>query len=439
MSTWSRVTLVGETRRLDMVLPARTPVGALMPDVLELLGDRVLSPPRLRHLVTSTGEVLDPAASLADRRIPDGAILRLVHADEPLPTPVVHEVPEVVGEAWDGRPSSWGPEAARWTATATFAVLTFAAGLAASAALPADAAPGVLAGAAAALLGCGAAVGRFWREPLGSAITLGGGTVGALALWNATDAAPGAGRCAAMAALAAVVLALLGVTSPLGRGGLLGGGTAALLAAPAAVCAALGLDAPRAAAVTALGCVVLLGSIVRLAVSLSGLTALDDRRDAGVAVLRGDVLGALDGAHRSLAIATIAVSVAATAAGLGALTRLDGYTAALAGLLALILAGRARVFPLVVEKVALLAASVAIVAGLGVRVAAACSWGVSPALAVLAVALAVPAAVLAGDRPEHVRARLRLAMNRTEAMAMVVIVPAAIGAFGTFERLLGTF
>lgn len=101
---WSRVTLVGETRRLDMVLPSQTPVGALMPDVLELLGDRVLNPPRLRHLVTSTGEVLDPAASLADRRVPDGAILRLVHADEPLPTPVVHEVPEVVGDAIDGRP-----------------------------------------------------------------------------------------------------------------------------------------------------------------------------------------------------------------------------------------------------------------------------------------------------------------------------------------------
>ncbi|MEU9025863.1 type VII secretion integral membrane protein EccD [Actinomadura sp. NPDC048394] len=440
MSMWSRVTLVGETRRLDMVLPARTPVGALMPDVLELLNDRALSPPRLRHLVTSTGEVLDPAVSLADRRIPDGAVLRLVHADEPLPTPVVHEVPEVVGDRMDDLPASWGPEAARWTSTAAFAVLTFAAGLAASAVLPAHAAPWVLAGVAAVLLGGGAAVGRLWREPLGSAITIGGGAVGVLALWAATDGHwPGAGRWAGLAAVTAVVLALLGVASPLGRGGLLGGGTAALLAASAGVCAALELDAARTAAVVALGCVILLGSIVRLAVSLSGLTALDDRRDAGDAVLRGDVLRALDGAHRSLTIATIAVSLAAGAAGLGALTRLDGYTAALAGLLALILAGRARVFPLVMEKVALLAAAVTIVTGLCVRCAAEYSWGAWPALAALAVALAVPAAVLAGDRPEHVRARLRLAMDRIEALAAVAIVPVAIGAFGTFERLLGTF
>lgn len=437
---WNRVTLVGETRRLDMVLPSQTPVGALMPDVLELLGDRVLNPPRLRHLVTSTGEVLDPAASLADRRVPDGAILRLVHADEPLPTPVVHEVPEVVGDAMDDRPLSWGPEAARWTSTAAFAVLTFAAGLAASAALPAGAAPWVLAGTAAVLLGGGAAVGRFWREPLGGAITIGGGTVGALGLWVATDGHwPGAGRWAGVAALAAVTLALLEVASPLSRGGLLGGGTAVLLAAPAGVCAALGLDAPRTAAVVALGCVVLVSSIVRLAVSLSGLTALDDRRDAGEAVLRGGVLRALDGAHRSLTIATVVVSLAATAAGLGALTRVDGYTAALAVLLALILAGRARVFPLVLEKVALVASAVTIVTALCVRAAAAYSWAAWPALAVLAGALAVPAAVLAGDRPEHVRARLRLAMNRTEAAATVALVPVALGVFGTFERLLGTF
>jgi hypothetical protein len=90
-------------------------------------------------------------------------------------------------------------------------------------------------------------------------------------------------------------------------------------------------------------------------------------------------------------------------------------------------------------KVARLAAAVTIVTALCVRGAAAYSWGVWPALAVLAVALAVPAAVLSGDRPEHVRARLRLAMNRIEAAATVAVVPVVIGVFGTFERLLGTF
>ncbi|WP_316043280.1 EsaB/YukD family protein [Actinomadura sp. CNU-125] len=34
MSAWSRVTLVGEHRRVDMVLPAREPIGALLPDAL---------------------------------------------------------------------------------------------------------------------------------------------------------------------------------------------------------------------------------------------------------------------------------------------------------------------------------------------------------------------------------------------------------------------
>lgn len=34
-----RVTLVGERRRVDLVLPAQEPLGALLPDVLRLLGD----------------------------------------------------------------------------------------------------------------------------------------------------------------------------------------------------------------------------------------------------------------------------------------------------------------------------------------------------------------------------------------------------------------
>ncbi|WP_207400139.1 EsaB/YukD family protein, partial [Actinomadura fibrosa] len=142
MSAWSRVTLVGEYRRVDMVLPAQEPIGALMPEVLELLGDPVQNPPRLRHLATSSGEVLDPGSSLADRQVPDGAVLRLVRSDEPLPAPVVHEVPEVVGDALDGRLWRWGPAAVRWTATATLVALAVAMGLVIRVGADAAAVPG---------------------------------------------------------------------------------------------------------------------------------------------------------------------------------------------------------------------------------------------------------------------------------------------------------
>src|SRR5690606_13710857 len=114
MTSWSRVTLVGERRRVDAVLPAQEPIGALLPEVLELLGDPVENPPRLRHLTTSSGVILDGDATRADKGVTDGAVLRLVSADDPLPAPVVHEVPETVSDALDEHRGRWTPDAARW-------------------------------------------------------------------------------------------------------------------------------------------------------------------------------------------------------------------------------------------------------------------------------------------------------------------------------------
>ncbi|TYB43617.1 type VII secretion integral membrane protein EccD [Actinomadura chibensis] len=441
MPAWSRVTLVGERRRVDLVLPAGEPIGALMPDVLELLGDTVQHPPRLRHLVTTAGEVLDPGASLADRRIPDGAVLRLVRADEPLPAPVVHEVPEVVGDALEGRLWRWGPAAVRWYSTAALAAMSAALALVLRGTLTGGAAPGAAAAVAALLLLCGLATGAAGREPLGTALVLGGGAAGAVALWSAADHLdwPEWARWAGLGLAAAVLLLVLGLATPLGRGGVIGAGPAAALALVGGGCGAVGLDAPRTAAVLAPVCVVLLSTVLRLALTASGLTSLDDRRGAGEPVRRGDVVSAFDDAHRSLVFATVAVAVAAAAAGLGALSRFDGWTCALAGLLAVVVASRARMFPLVVQKSALLTAAAAITIGLAVRCADETSWGVWPALGVLLAGLAIPVAALGFDQPEHVRARLRRVANRVEAVAVVAIVPVAAGTLGTVDRLLDTF
>ncbi len=145
-------------------------------------------------------------------------------------------------------------------------------------------------------------------------------------------------------------------------------------------------------------CVVLLSTLLRLALTLSGLTSLDDRRGAYRPVPRGDVLDAFDDAHRSLMIATGAVAVTAAAAGLGALTRFDGWTAALAGLLAVVLASRARMFPLVPQKGALLTAALVLLIALALRCADGASWGTAPALAML-LAWPSPSRCSAGRSP----------------------------------------
>lgn len=82
----SRVTLVGERRRADMVLPSDTPIGQLLPDILQLLDDRAASRPMTRQLLTSDGSALPQDSTLAVG-IADGAVLRLVRIHSAPPAP----------------------------------------------------------------------------------------------------------------------------------------------------------------------------------------------------------------------------------------------------------------------------------------------------------------------------------------------------------------
>jgi type VII secretion integral membrane protein EccD len=441
MASWSRVTIVGDQRRVDAVLPAQEPIGALMPDVLQLVGDPVENPPRLRHLVTTTGDVLDGNATLAERRIPDGSVLRLIRAEEPLPAPVVHEVPEVVGDALDGHVWRWGPGPMRWTATFSATALTLTIGLLIRNSLPEAGGLAIVASSAVLLLLAGMAIGATWREPLGTALSLCGAGMGGLAIWFAADLYTWGGwaRWGGIAVLAGLVTIGLGLTSPLRGGGTIGGALALVLALTWTISTGLDLDAARVSAVLAIVCVTLLSLLLRIALMLSGLTSLDDRRSAGATVTRSDVTTALASAHRSMVIATVAVAIAVVVAGYGPKNVFNGWTATLSVLLAIVVASRARVFPLAVEKITLLGAAISVIVNLVLAWADDEPWAVAPAIAVLLLILVLPIVVLSTEQPEHVRARLRRITNRIEAVAVVVMVPVAIGAFGTFERLLNTF
>ncbi|SKA10345.1 type VII secretion integral membrane protein EccD [Marinactinospora thermotolerans DSM 45154] len=441
MTAWSRVTLVGGRRRVDAVLPAREPVGALMPEVLHLLGDEVDGPARPLHLATASGAILDGESTLADRGIPDGAVLRLVRAEDPLPAPVVHEVPEAAGDALDGHRDRWNPEAARWTATAVLTALTLVVGHFLRVGIGGGTGVTIAAVAALLLFLTGPAIGPTWREPLGTALSIAGAVLGGYALWAGADlhAWPAWARWGGTALLAGLLVILLGLISRLGRGGLIGGGALSLLAMLWPACALLGLDAARTGAVAAVVCVVLLGVILRAASALSGLTALDDRRSAGGEVSRGDVMAALTATHRSMAIAVVAVAVCAAGAGVGLASEFDGWTAALSALFAVVVAGRSRMYPLASQKVSLLAAALVVLTAAALAWREEAAWAVWPVVAVLLLIAIIPVVVLTREQPEHVRARLRRIAGRIEAVAVVALIPVTIGVFGTYGRLLTTF
>jgi hypothetical protein len=230
---------------------------------------------------------------------------------------------------------------------------------------------------------------------------------------------------------------LLGLTSPLGRVGVVGGGLALVLAAAWGAGEAAALAPERLAAIMAVASIVLLGLLPRVALTASGLTALDDRRAAAGEVARQDAVAAMAAAHRSLSVATVATAASSALAGVLLAAAPSRWTVTLALALVVVLASRARVYPLVAEVAALLAAAGAVLAALLAL------WldraGAATPVAALLALLAAALVVLAVEFPEHVRARFRRLADRLEAVAVLAAIPLAIGVFGTYAQLLDTF
>ncbi|MFE6271633.1 type VII secretion integral membrane protein EccD [Streptomyces goshikiensis] len=439
----SRVTLVGERRRADMVLPSDIPIGQLLPDILLLLDDRAASRPLTRQLMTSGGSALPQDSTLASAGIADGAILRLVRTHSAPPAPVVHDVTDLVADDLDLRAWRWRPAARR--ACAGVATIAFAvtAGLLARREFALEALAGALLAVTLVLLVAGALGARIGQgnRGLATALLLASGGLGVLTAWTAADAHhwPGAVRLTAVAGALVVTLVVLGYFSPLGRGGLIGAGAIAAITAGWEGVAAVQDDPARLGAVMALFSVVLLGLLPRLALMASGLTALDDKRSAGTSVSRHQVGNALAATHRGLALATIATAVSAAAAGW--LLTLAGkpsvWTVLLPSLVAVVLLSRARAFPLIAEVVALLGAAAVLLVRLVVL------WiqhgGGGGALVVLCLAAVLSLLGLAVQPPEHVRVRLRRSADLVESIGMVGLFPLAVGVFGVYGQLLDKF
>ncbi|MFJ9887538.1 type VII secretion integral membrane protein EccD [Streptomyces sp. NPDC091287] len=443
-SELSRVTLVGERRRADIVLPSDTPIGQLLPDILQLLDDRAASRPLTRQLITSDGSALPHDSTLASAGVSDGAVLRLVRTHAAPPAPVVHDVTDQVADSLDLQAWRWRPAARRVTAGASTVAFAVIAALLARREFPLGALAVALAVATVVLLVGGALCARIGsgNRGLATALLFVSGGLGVLTAWTAADAYAWSGpaRLAAVATAVALALLLLGFFSPLGRGGLIGAGATAAVTAVWEAVAAVEPDPARLGAVMAVFSVVLLGVLPRLALMASGLTALDDRRSGGASVSRHDVADALTATHRGLALATVVTAASATAAGwlLTLTPRPTVWTVLLPSLVAVVLLSRARAFPLVAEVVALFVGAAVLLVCLVMLWMEQPSGGAGPVV-VLGVAALLPLLTLAVEPPEHVRVRLRRTADLIESIGMVGLFPLAIGVFGIYGQLLDKF
>jgi type VII secretion integral membrane protein EccD len=441
----SRVTLVGERRRVDLVLPSREPVGVLLPEVLRVLDDRAGEQPELRHLVTSDGSALAPDSTLESSGVLDGAVLRLVRLDDAPSAPAVHDVTDEGTDDLDVRAWQWSSEVQRVVAGGATVLWAVAAGVLARGHFDlAAVGAGLLAvalGSAAAGLLCG----RARRHVLAVTLIVTATALAVLGIWTCADAYGWNGpvRLAGVAGAVALALLLAGWCTPLGHGASIGAGAVAgcLIAWEAAIGlqggAGTAAQQARAGALLAVVCVVALGVLPRLALMASGLTELDDRRAGGASVSRYRVATALAAGHRGLVPATVVLAGSAGVAGVLVLRTVSVWTVSLGVVVMVVLALRARAFPLTAEVVALLAA--ATVVGMRLVVVGAEHASAAGAVAALGALAAVPLLVLSAEPAEHVRIRLRRVGDVVESAAVIALLPLVIGAFGVYGRLLGTF
>ncbi|MEU5344720.1 type VII secretion integral membrane protein EccD [Streptomyces sp. NPDC020766] len=441
----SRVTLIGEQRRVDLVLPSQEPIGLLLPEVMRLLDDRTAARPMLRHLVTADGSALAHDGTLESAGVADGAVLRLVRVEDAPSAPVVHDVTDEAADDLDVRAWRWRPAARRVVAGLATVFWVLVAGVLARGEYELSTVGNALLVIATLSALAGALLGRARQQGLAGTLIVSAGALGMLGVWTLADAYvwSGAARLAGVALAVVLGLLLLGWFSPLGRGALIGAAAAlgCLVLWEAAVAlqggAGAAVEQARVGALLAVVSVVVLGVLPRLALMASGLSGLDDRRTGGASVSRYRVGTALTATHRGLALATVVLAVSAAAAGVMVLRAPSVWTVLVAVVTAVVLGLRARAYPLVAEVVGLFVAAAVVVVGL-VVVWLNRSPAVGP-LAVLVVLALIPLVVLAVEPAEHVRVRLRRMGDVLESVGVIALLPLVIGVFGVYGRLLDTF
>lgn len=432
MTDYTRLTIRGTTNAADLVLPSDEPLAAMLPDVLTLLDEPAASA-RPLTLVTVLGDQLNTALSLDEQDVHQGAIVRLVRVDEAPPPPEVADITQLAGESVGDRADRWRRE---W-AVLTVALATLVIGrLAGQELLGVTRQPWWLIGGALVLGTVAAVLARRGGHGAGWAVTaLAAGLLGApvesFVAGQPAGAATGAWLGAAAALVAAV--ALIG---PGDRGVALGGSCGAALVALWGSLGLAGLSTADSAGVVGLTAALGLGLLPGIAMTVSGLTGLDDRLIEGGSIGRPDAADALAATHRGLNGACIAFGAVIGAAGFVLGSTPDGWAMGLAGALAVVVVLRTRVLPLAPQRLACFAAATTIVAGLAAGGFALAPVWTLAGLIVLAIVLIGAIGLRLSDQ---LRARLSRLGNTLEFLAVLVSVPVLLGLLGIYTDLLGAF
>ena len=439
MTDYTRMTVVGGTRKAELVVPSDVALGTLVPRLVELLEERTGSAARPLTLVRPTGEQLDLSLSAADQGVDDGELLRLSRQDETPPPPEIADVTDVLADQHASRAGQWSAASRAVTGGVGAGLFSCAAGFALlhEPALNADA---ILAGVLAALLVTAIVAGRVrgrWVAIAATAAAIGLSPVAAFAWSSDVGGTTGLALAVAGGVVGAWAAILLGAGVGLGSRPALWG---ALLGIALSVLPALlwltDWPVEGIAGVTGVAATLACGALPWYAMSASGLTGLDDEVVDGRPRRRDTVLLTVSAAYRTLswAVAAVAVPIAASVALL--LSSSNPWAAGLGVSLLLVATLRTRSLTLSVQAMLLWGAVfAAAVAGI-LLTPLLTEW----ARVVAFAALALVAALAAGLRlAAHQQASFRRLGNALETIAVIVSIPLLLGAFGIYAELLEAF
>ncbi|PWH05337.1 hypothetical protein DEO23_12135 [Brachybacterium endophyticum] len=425
---YTRITVAGSRKRADLVLPDDAPVGSLAPQILDVLDEAVEGGLDV-GFVDSAGTMLEHEGTLKEQSVPQGAVFRVVTLDDAPASPDVADVTLTLGDTARTRTDAWGTSATR----IALVLLTGISTLVGTSYVLAASLIGVLAmlGGVALVTALGVVASR---RSAGSAASV----FAALALGAMPPIASSIlveGRWPAMASLVVLgwwailglILGVGGSSRPVGLGALVGVVTSALLSvglaldvAPALLCGIL-----------AFICVAALGLLPGVAMSISGLTRYDDLTIGGQSGDRVEVLTAIRDAYSALTWTVVALAIPISYC-LHALLGASAWESGLAVSLTAVVLLRARIFPLIPQRIALFLAVLVPWSVWFVSTTAISDGQKAAACFVLAVLWGVLTVVRV---PKVTGARMRRYASTLELLAVLATVPCLLGALGIFDDL----
>jgi len=428
VSEFTRVVVVGSMRRTTVVLPADEPIFQVIPDIADLIGEPPV--PGGFTLVTNLGTEVNATASATDQALLSGTVLRLVPIAQAPQPPEVSDVTDTVAEHFAERVNGWSRTHRFTLAAVTLGVITAALTLLPDVALWVPFTTYFASLVAAQVLGWTVSA----RAGLLTA-AVGFGAIPALAfstlaLWQGQGVA---GWAIVPTALLAGWL-LAGAAST--RQALLGTAVGGVLALFAGTLFLLGLTVAQVAASLVPLVALALGGLPLAALSLAGVTRLDDQAIEGRTVARIAVVERVAHGYRLLGWAVYAVAVIGGLAVAALLAEESIWATLLGCALALTMMLRTRVTPHASQAWALWVASLT---GLILGALLHDGW---PAwvLPVTGVAVGVVAVLLTVVQPRrHTRVRMRRWGDFVETLAVLALLPLILGVFGVYGQLLQVF